>query len=599
MKKYFYFLALCLPILVISSCSDDSDGDNDVPVYEPTPASGVSGLFTYENVADDDSCMRVAVYFESGNKVVVYIDATSTDGGNVTHYGGYTYDPTTGFGTITQDDSTCLEFFADEAGYILLHDEDSKYEKFRGELCLIAQNYDLDTFKVSEFGNIYIPEYDDDFGCLAYDSAAVLDIEDIGYQQSSDLDMLDGFSWSVADVAQWAGNHIGGAIASAAASAIMTQIGVGTGAQLNEISLKLDQIQKQLETVLQKIEVILDNQAEAQFNNHKSEMNALANTILPYFEKVMDEQDSVKRSEYLKEFNAMQGTIKTNTFLDNIASLTIQKMSLYNAYDKYIYGCYPWEEQGYVARECFRSLDMITAFKGTLLSVLFYQGRGDTTTMQAHINKFTNYLNYYNNSLVKRNEEYAISQIPNCKIRINKTVDKRDFKNQTWLKNGVNYEYDWLRLSLLWEPGATIQTLAYGNDRGISMEQYKSMGISKKEVNKLVDFHKLPLQTILFDIAKCTNPFSETEMKGKTLCIMRGNNLLRYDDMDETGLYSDPSQMCISAYCTDNSYKLRKVGTPKLTYRRDNMWIVQDIPVFNGWSNYNDQYLWCYPIVSR
>ena len=594
MKRIFFFAAIIL--YIASACSKNS-GDEG-PVYDPTPSSVVSGLYTYENVADEDDYMRAAVSFGTGGKATVYTD--NPGAGEITHSGDYTYDRTTGYGTITQDNSVNLVFFADEAGYIILYDKDSEHKEFSEAICLIKQDYDLDTFKIpTNIDDMFSPEYDDDFGCETYNPAAVLDIGDIGYQGSGAQDQLGNIEWTVAGIAEWAGSNLGGAVASAAASAIMTQIGVGTGAQLNQISLKLDQIQKQLELVLQKIEAILDGQAEAQFNNHKSELNTLANTILPYFEKVMDEKDSEKRSEYLKEFNSMQGTIKTNTFLDNIASLTIQKMSLYSAYDKYIYGCYPWEEQGYVARECFRSLDMVTAFKGTLLSILFYQDRNDNTMMQAHLEKFNRYLEYYNSVLVKRNEDYAVSQIPNCKIRISKTVDKRDFKNQTWLKNGVVYDYPWEYATLIWDPGTTVQTLAYGNDRNIPQEQYHRMGISKKEVLKLVEFHKLPLQTILFDIAKCKNPFSEAEMNGKTLCIMRGNNTIWPDDRDMSGLDASLTGMYISAYFTDNSYKLRKVGKPKISYRTDHTFFTNKVPVFDGWEAYNDEYLWCYPIVAR
>ena len=605
-------LLLLIPgVITLTSCSEDDDNSVTTSDFTPTSSSNLLGLYTYEDEADETNYMRAAFLFCENNRIVVYADTLCTDEGDMLCDGEFTYDASTGFGTITQEDGVCMDFFADKAGFIILYDEDSEFEEFREAVWLTKQDYELADFN-RPICNSFDAQYEDDFGCETYNPDCVLDIDDIGYQADDTRSTRADFEWTIANVAQWAGSHIAsgavGAISSTAVNAIMKQMGVGMGAQLNQISLKLDQIQKQLDAVLQKIEVVLDNQAEAQFNSHKSELNSLANTILPYFEKVMEEKDSVKRSEYLKEFNSMQGTIKTSTFLDNIASITIQKMSIYDAYDKYIYGCYPWEEQGYTARESFRALDMITAFKGTLLAVLFYNDRNDSSTIQAHLDKFARYLDYYNGSAVVRDDDHAVCQIANCKIRINKKVDRRDFKTQNWLKKGVDFKSSYFESShpyhMYWVPDVTIYNLAYGNNRNISTEQYKKMGISKDEVNKLTSFHKKPLQSILFDIAKCENPFSAEELNGKTLCIMRGNNSCDYEK-DETGLFASESEMCISAYFTDNSYKLRRVGVPNIGHRNGErlwytLWIKRKkIPVFNGWKSYNDQYLWCYPTVER
>ena len=614
MKQKLLSLVMLLPLMfglcTFTSCSNDDNDSGTESEFTPTSSSNLLGLYTYEDVADHTDFMRAALFFCDGNRIVIYVDTTCTDDGAALINGDYNYDPNTGLGVITQDDGINLDFFADEAGFVVLYDEDSKYEEYREGVWFIKQDYDLEAFNDS-IKDYYFCGYDDDFGCETYNPDCVLDINDIGYQPDDTRGTRADFEWTIASVASWAGSNLissaAGAIGSTAVNAIMTQIGAGMGAQLNEISLKLDQIQKQLETVLQKIGVVLDNQAEAQFNVHKSEVNSLANTILPYFEKVMEEKDSVKRSEYLKEFNSMQGTINTNTFLDNIASITIQKMSIYDAYDKYIYGCYPWEEQGYVARESFRAFDMITAFKGTVLSVLFYNDRQDKTTIKAHLDKFARYLDYYNSHTVTRDNKHAVCQIPNCKVRINKNVDKRDFKNQNWLKKGVDFQASFTQesvYSIYWVPGVTAATLCYGNNLNIPQDQYRKMGLSKDEINKLIQFHQKPLQEILFDIAKCNNPYSEAEMNGKKLCIIRSNLYCDYYK-DETGMYADKSEISISAYLNDNTYKLRKVGKPNIGHRNGKrLWYTffikrEKIPVFNGWSSYDDNYLWCYPTVDR
>ena len=611
MKHKHLFLLLLVNLLTFVSCSNDDNEPVIDSEFAPTATTDLLGLYTYEDVADSTDYMRAAFFFCENNQMVVYVDTAYSDGGEVLYSGNFTYDATTGFGTIMQNDSVELEFFADKEGFIILYDEDSKYEEYREGLWLIKQTYNWEDFNDISSNNTYEDKYGADFGCESYNPDAVLDITDIGYQPSY-TNRAANFEWTVANVAQWAGTNLAssaiGAAASVAVNAIMKEMGVGMGAQLNQISLQLDQIQKQLELVLQKIETILDNQAEQEFNRHKSELNKLANTILPYFEKVMEETDSAKRSEYLKEFNNMQGTINTNTFLDNIASMTVQKMTIYDAYDKYIYGCYPWEEQGYVARENLRALDMITAFKGTVLAVLFYNERNDMTTAQAHLDKFARYLDYYNTTAVVRDNNHAVCQIPNCKIRINKKVDRRDFKTQNWLKNGVDFKSSYFEssnpYSMYWVPEMTVATLAYGNNINIPNDQYKKMGLSKDEIEKIIKFHNQPLQTILFDIAKCENPFTETEMKGKTLCIMRGNNSCNYYK-EETGMYASQSELCISAYTTDNKYNLYRVGVPNIGHRNgERLWYTlfikrKKIPVFNGWKSYNDQYLWCYPTVER
>ena len=605
--------SLILPFVILctafASCSKNDEITSE---FAPSGLSDLPGLYTYEDVMDSEDYFRVAVYFCEGDEVSVFVDTAPDEGGAFYFDGTYSYDPESGLGKINQNDGVELDFYADGEGFVILYDDDSEYEDYQDGIWLTRQDYTLGDFDGSLGGGndeVYSCLYDDDFGCTSYNPESVLDIDDIGYQAAETKADIE---WTVAGVAKWAGMNLlsgaTGAIASTAMTAIMSQMGIGVGPKLKQISLKLEEIQKQLETVLQKIEVILDNQAEAQFNSHKTERNSLANTILPYFEKVMEETDETKRAEYLKEFNTMQGTIKTGTFMDNIASITVQKMSLYDAYDKYIYGCYPWEEQGYVARESFRALDMMTAFKGTVLAVLYYQGIGDESTAQAFLDKFATYLNYYNTTLVVRDDDHAVCQIPNCKIRINKKVDRRDFKTQTWLKNGTDFKSSYFESShpihMYWVPDVTAFNLAYGNNLGTPAEQYKKAGLSKDEIDKIIKFHQMPLQTILFEVAGCTNPFSESEMSGKTLCIMRGNNSCNYEK-DETGIYASQSEMCISAYFTDNTYKLRKVGTPNIGHRNGKrLWYTffikrEKIPVFNGWKNYNDEYLWCYPTVAR
>lgn len=601
---------------ILTSCSDDDynpDADFEDYLYTPTSTSDLLGLYTYEDVIYEENYMRSAFFFCEGNKIVVYIDTTSTDGATgILLSGDYEYNSESGFGKMTLDDGAVADFYADKSGFIVFYDDDSEYNIFQEGIWLIKQNFDLGQFNDSI--ETYDCEYEDDFGCEEYDSASVLDIDDIGYQYDETRKTRADFEWTVANVAKWAGSNIAsgavGAIAGVAVNAIMNEMGVGMGAQLNKISMKLDEIQNQLNTVLKKIDAVLDNQAEAQFNNHKTELNSLANTIQPYFEKVMEEKDSVKRSEYLKEFNSMQGTIKTNTFLDNIASITVQKTTIYDTYDKYIYGCYAWEEQGYAARESFRALDLMAAFRGTVLSVLFYNDRHDDASIKVHLDKFARYLDYYNKTAVKRDNDHAICQISNCKIKINKNVDRRDFKNQTWLKNGTQFESSYFESSsayhMYWVPLSTINTLAYGNDKNIPKDQYNKMGLSKDEVNKLLDFYKgKSLQTILFDIAKCNNPFTADEMKGKTLCIIRSNPHCEYSK-DDTGEFASEKEMSISAYIpTDNAYKLRQVGVPNIGHKDGKrlwytLWIKKErIPIFNGWKSYNDQYLWCYPTVAR
>ena len=287
MKQKLLSLVMLLPLMfglcTFTSCSNDDNDSGTESEFTPTSSSNLLGLYTYEDVADHTDFMRAALFFCDGNRIVIYVDTTCTDDGAALINGDYNYDPNTGLGVITQDDGINLDFFADEAGFVVLYDEDSKYEEYREGVWFIKQDYDLEAFNDS-IKDYYFCGYDDDFGCETYNPDCVLDINDIGYQPDDTRGTRADFEWTIASVASWAGSNLissaAGAIGSTAVNAIMTQIGAGMGAQLNEISLKLDQIQKQLETVLQKIGVVLDNQAEAQFNVHKSEVNSLANTIL-------------------------------------------------------------------------------------------------------------------------------------------------------------------------------------------------------------------------------------------------------------------------------------------------------------------------------
>lgn len=622
MRKYLILLAVIgLVSAGVMSCSDHDDPVLEVEDYAYTPASDseMRGLYVYSSTDSIGSSFLMGIQFDEGDSVKFYMDVVTPSGTLAVPFGAhYWYNAETGYGAIT-DGETVIDFFVDKNGFIVLFDSDNEHKQVREGMWLNKRDYDITALMRTT--TPYVWEYASDFGCEENDSTRLIDVEDIGYQDGGAIYNTktrgfakDEFEWTVANVAKWAGANIASgavsALASVGVNAIMTQIGVGMGAQLNNISKQLNEVMVKLDQILPKINQLLDGQAEAHFNDHKRELNELSNIVVPCFLNVMDQKDSVKRMEYLKEFNDKQGTNKTNTFLDNIATLTIQNKMLYEAYDKYIYQCYPWEEQGYTARESFRANDMICAFMGTVLSALYYSNKGDTITIKQHFSKFARYMDYYNKTMVKRDENYAVSQIAGCKIRINKKVDKRDYKNQTWLANGVEFETSYFESSnpyrCYWVPRAMVYSLCYGNSLGFPEDTYHKMGLTESEVNALLKFYgnKKSLQDILFTEAKCVMPFSESELNGKTLCIMRGNTSCDYNK-DKTGSYASKDEICFSAYTKDNKFLLRRVGVPKIgTKDGKRLWYTlfikkEKISIFNGWSQYNDNNLWCYPTVIR
>lgn len=610
---------LCVVPFCMSSCSDDDDDSSqltdDFP-YVPATNSEMQGLYCYTSTDSIGCSLMLALQFCEGDSFNIYIDVVTPSGGMAFPGGGtYQYNAETGYGVLAGE-AVEVNFFVDKNGFLVLFDPDSSHEKAQYGVWLNKRSYDMATLQRDYVP--YVWDYADEFGCEEYDSTRLLDIDDIGYQSDGaiyNIKTRDGaFEWTVANVAKWAGANIASGavsgIASAGINAIMAQIGLGMGAQLNNISKQLNEVITKLDQILPKINQLLDGQAEAHFNDHKRELNELSNIVIPCFLNVMDQKDSLKRMEYLQEFNNKQGTNKTNTFLDNIASLTIHNMSIYEAYDKFIYQCYPWEEQGYTARETFRANDMLCACMGTMLSALYYSSKGDTITIKQHFDKLARYMKYYDENMVVRDDSHAVSQIAGCKIRINKKVDRRDYKNQTWLAKGVEYEQSYFEsshpINCYWVPGSMVYTLHYGNNLGYAEDDYHQMGLKESEVNTLLKFYgnKKTLRDIIFTEARCTMPFSESELKDKTLCIMRGNTSCNFSK-DKSGSFASDDEICFSAYTDDNNFLLRRVGVPNIGYKDGKrlwytLWIKKEkIAIFNGWKQYNDNNLWCYPTVIR
>lgn len=621
MKKYWFFLSmLCALTFGLTSCSDDDNDSQqeEVDDFPYTPADVTemqSGTYCYASSDSAGYSCMIALQFKQNNVVTFYFRSVSpSDILAAPLDGRYEFNPETGYGSYVVG-KWDAEFFVDKNGFLVIFDPDYDVTSLQNGFWLNKITCDIKSLQQDV--ESYKWEYENGFGCEDNDSSRLLDIYDIGYQDgipAAGIKAREAFEWTIANVAKWAGSNIAsgavGALAGAGITAIMTEIGVGMGAQLNKVTKQLNDITAKLDEVLPKINQLLDGQAEAQFNNHKHQLNELSNIVAPCFLNVMEQKDSMKRQEFLNEFNAKQGTNKTNTFLDDISSLTIQNTRIYEAYDRYIYRCYPWEEQGYTARETFRSNDMLCAFMGTVLSALYYKSKNDTVSIKLHFDKFAKYLDYYNKLKVNRDLTHAVSQIAGCKIRINKKVDRRDFRNQTWLAKGVEFNESYFESSnpyrQYWVPGSMAYTLAYGNPLGYPQDVYNKIGLNENEVNVMLRFYgnKKSLQDILFNEAKCTMPFSATELNGKTLCIMRGNTSCDYSK-DKTGMYASKGEICISAYTTDNKFLLRRVGVPNVGSKNGKrlwytLWIKKKkIPVFNGWSQYNDGNLWCYPTVIR
>lgn len=612
MKKSKLAFSICSSLLLVlavfSSCSKDDKSTNDEQTT-PAKTSDLAGLYTCEDIFEYEDYIRMALCFNADKSMFIYVDTTYSDGYNGDVFNGeYEYDPDEGYGTIKFKNGSDADFYADEQGFIIFVDEDSKFRMFNDGIWLGKQSYDFETF--NEEPEWFECEYDDDFGCESYDTACVLDIDDIGYQfeDSAAPTRASTTLLTIGGMFKWAIMNLSPSSASLRFDAIY-DMSQETVSMMNDIIDQLNDIQGKLDIALKGIDQILSRQAVEHFNAHKSDRNELRNMIRPFIKTVLAEKDSVKRSALLQQCFNQKVTISTATFLDNIQDITFDDMKIYSAYDKFVYQNYIWEEQGYVPRESFRSIDMMLALEGTILSVLYYSDQHNLDMVKDHLQKFQNYLKYYESVAVVRNNEYAISQIKDLKIKIRKELDHRDFINQNWLKIGTDFDPSGYIGGYLVEnshyPGITITQLAYGHN-SMSTDKYSHEGLTENEIKTLINAHPkingkdMPLQTILFDYAKCKKPDTS---RYQNLYVMRA--IGRPSGTFETiGLYADETKMEIAAYTpADNDCKLRHLCVPYVKKKEYSKWRfisrMMAPKVFAGWKEFVDDSYWCYPIVVR
>lgn len=606
MRQHFLpLIVFCVLSTMVFSCSKDKVEQNRASdSSHATTSDKLSGVYTFAELVDS-GYVFYAMDLHKDNSLEFYIEFLKGEkptGSSLT--GSYTYDANTGLGELTYGSGFKLPFFADSSGFIAVYDDVSDIERIKNGMWLQKEAVNLEALKYKEKEPI-VWAYPDSLGCAVYDSTYTLITEDIGYQDNSGSTTKAGVEWTLASLGKWAGSSFAsgavGALASAGVNAILTEVGVGMGAEVREISKKLDELSAQiaglysvLDKQFKKIQNSLD---EDKYNRHREEVNTLANTIDPYFHKVMEETSSAKRMEYLKEFNQHGGTILTATFLDNISSLRYNETDLYAAFDATVYSCHPWEEDGYTERESFRGYDMVTALQGTMLSALYYYDINDTVMVKKHFDKFAKYLDYYNKRHVVRDEKHSVSQIPGLKVKINKEIDRRDFEHHSWLTEvHCNflcriYPYNWLEC-------ADALKFFYGNNRNIIPKEYFTMGLTEDEINKLIAYYgnKESLYNILVCRAHCNEPaftYDETHKYHSLPLIVRGRQSnFSIGFLQSQAAIITTTSVEMMAYGPDNKFEMYPIGKPKkVSTLFSNR--------FCEWESYDTGYVWFYPTAER